>query len=54
MTKVSVFYDHVREASGQTGKTEKEILGELYVEGARGLEIRLTDLLEDQGLYNRI
>lgn len=54
MTKVSVFYDHVREASRQTGKTEKEILGELYVEGARGLEIRLTDLLEDQGLYNRI
>lgn len=54
MMKVSVFYDHVREASRQTGKNENEILRELYAEGARGLEIRLADLLEDGGLYNRI
>lgn len=52
--KVSVFYDHVREASRQTGKAENEILRELYAKGARGLEIRLADLLEDHGLYDRI
>lgn len=54
MIKVSVFYDHVREASRQTGKSENEILRELYLERVRGLEIRLEDLLEDHELYSRI
>ena len=52
--KVSVFYEHVCQASRQTGKTEKELLEELYHAGVRGLEIRLLDLMEDTGLYARI
>lgn len=52
--KISVFYDHVREAAGQKGKPEKALLEELYQAGIRGLEIRLRDLLEDQTLFERI
>ena len=52
--RVSVFYDHIREASRQKEKPEEEILRELYQAGARGLEIRLWDLLEDQDLYEKI
>ncbi len=52
--RVSVFYDHIREASRQKEKPEEEILRELYQAGVRGLEIRLWDLLEDQDLYEKI
>lgn len=37
--RVSVFYDHIREASRQKEKPEEEILRELYQAGVRGLEI---------------
>ena len=44
--KMSVFFDHVLEAQEQTGKSLSEILGETRRAEIRGLEMRLSQLLE--------
>ena len=48
--KISVFYDHLRDAAEQTGKEIGEILKEVAKEGIQGIEINFTCLLENETL----
>ena len=44
--KISAFFDHVLEAGEQSGKSLSEILGDMRKADIRGLEMRLSHLLE--------
>lgn len=46
--KLSVFYDHIREASNQTGHPIEEIAGEVRSFGITGVEVMEAQLLENR------
>lgn len=48
MTKLSVFYDHIVQASGQSQKTIPEILGFCREQGISAVEIRYTQFAEQE------
>jgi len=52
--KLSVFYDHVIEASEQTGKSITEILANVRNCGIEALEIRLSHLQESRDVIEQI
>ena len=47
--RLSVFFDHVREAAAQTGKPLREVMFLCRAEGVEGLEIRDQHLREREG-----
>lgn len=44
--KLSIFYEHLREASEQTGKSLQELLREAYKAGIRGVEMEFSTLVQ--------
>ena len=48
--KISVFYEHIKEAAAQTGKPVREILQYAKACGIRALELDGNELLENKGL----
>lgn len=52
--KISVFYDHILQAKEQSGKSMSSLLQMVYDEGIRGIEIRLSDLLQDETIPSRL
>ena len=50
--KLSVFFDHILEATEQTGKTLSEILNEVKIAGIDGIEINLSYLLEHESIIS--
>lgn len=46
--KLSIFYDHMREASRQTGRSIEEIAKEVHALGVTGVEVMEVQLLEDR------
>ncbi|MBP5282269.1 MAG: ThuA domain-containing protein [Lachnospiraceae bacterium] len=51
--KLSIFYEHLREAMEQTGKSFEELLGEAKKAGIQGVEMEFTTLVQHPEL-NRI
>ena len=45
--KLTVFYDHIREAADQTEKTVEEICGLIKSYGISGVELNLMDYQEN-------
>lgn len=52
--KMSVFYEHLREAAEQTGKSMEELYREAKKAGIDGIEIDYSVLAADGGIYSSI
>lgn len=52
--KLSVFYDHIREAAQQTGRSMEEIAGEIHSFGITCVEVMEVQLLEDREKVQKV